>query len=230
VALLVWAILVASLVATASRGAVAAAFALVLLLALAWWPRWRAPFYGAIAVVATTLALAVALDTELVAKHERVSAEDNVLNARDLVWNMGFAAWERYPWFGVGPDNYSTISLERVQEWRRLAGKPFDAKQYAGTNHAHSLYVNTLVERGVVGALALGAVLLAWAAWLVRRRPRAHDSDLDWLLWGGALSGLVITATVGLVNTTLHHEHGILATLLLGLWLTNLPRHPRRAS
>ena len=229
-ALLVWTILLASLVATASRGAVAGAFALVLVLALAWWPRWRAPFYCAIAVVATTLALVVALDTELVAKHKRVSAEDNVLNARDRVWKMGFVAWERYPWFGVGTSNYSVISLERVQVWRKLAGKPFDAKQYAGTNHAHSLYVNTLAERGIVGALALGAFLLPWAVWLVRRRPRAPDSDLDWLLWGGALSGLVITATVGLVNTTLHHEHGILATLLLGLWLTNLPRQPHHAS
>jgi len=64
----------------------------------------------------------------------------------------------------------------------------------------------------------------------VRRRPRARDGDLDWLLWGGALSGLVITASAGLVNTTLDHEYGILATLLLGLWLTNLPKHPRRAS
>lgn len=219
-----------SLIAMASRGAAAAAVLLLFVFALAWWPRWRAPLYGAIAVVAATLALAVALDTELVAKHERVAAKDNILNARDKVWNMGFAAWERYPWFGVGISNYSVISLERVQEWRRLAGKPFDPKQYAGTNHAHSLYVNTLAERGIVGALALLAVLLAWAAWLVRHRPRPQDSDLDWLLWGGALSAWMITATVGLVNTTLHHEHGILAVLLLGLWLTNLPRQAPRAS
>ena len=64
----------------------------------------------------------------------------------------------------------------------------------------------------------------------VRRRPRTPEGDLDWLLWGGALSGLVVTASAGLLNTTLHHEHGILVTLPLGLWLTNLPRHPRRAS
>ncbi|MGQ0510690.1 MAG: O-antigen ligase family protein [Betaproteobacteria bacterium] len=219
-----------SLVATASRGAVAAGFLLAMALAMAWWPRWRMPLYASAAAIVLSLSLAVTMDAELVAKHQRVSAQDDVLNARDRVWNMGFAAWERYPWFGVGISNYSIISMERVQEWRRLAGKPFDANRYAGTNHAHSLYVNTLAERGVVGALALAAVLLAWTTSLVRRRPLAQDSDLDWLLWGGALSGLVITATVGLVNTTLHHEHGILATLLLGLWLTRLPRQPRRAS
>lgn len=220
----VCAFLCGSLIAMASRGAVAAGFLLVLVLALAWWPRWRAPLIAAAAALVAAVVLAVAFDAELIAKHQRVSDKDGVLNARDKVWNMGLAAWERYPWFGVGLSNYSTISLERVQEWRRLAGKPFDAKQYAGTNHAHSLYVNTLAERGIVGALALLAVLFAWAAWLVRRRPRVQDGDLDWVLWGGALSAWAITVSVGLVNTTLHHEHGILATLLLGLWLTNLPR------
>lgn len=219
-----------SLVAMASRGAAAAAVLLVVVLALAWWPRWRVPLYAGAVALAVALGLAVAMDAEMIAKHQRVTAQDDVLNARDRVWNMGFAAWERYPWFGVGIGNYSTISLERVQEWRRLAGKPFDPKQYAGTNHAHSLYVNTLAERGIVGALALLAALLAWAVWLVRYRPRAQEDDLDWLLWGGALSAWTITVTVGLVNTTLHHEHGILATLLLGLWLTNRPDRARRAS
>lgn len=223
-------LLVAALITMASRGAVAASFLLVLLLSVAWWPRWRAPLVAGIAAMVVALALAVAMDVEIVSKHQRVSAKDGVLNARDRIWNMGLVAWERYPGFGVGPSNYSIISLERVQEWRRLAGKPFDAKQYAGSSHAHSLYVNTLVERGVAGSLALLAVLFAWAAWLVRHRPRAPDGDLDWLLWGSALSGLVITVTVGLVNTTLHHEHGILATLLLGLWLTNLLKRTHRAS
>jgi hypothetical protein len=32
-----------------------------------------------------------------------------------------------------------------------------------------------------------------------------------------------VTIGVGLVNTTLHHEHGILAALLFGLWLSKRP-------
>lgn len=219
-----------SLIATASRGAVAAALLLAMVLAIAWWRRWRAPLYASAAVIALSLSLALAMNAELVAKHQRVAAQDNVLSYRDRIWNMGFAAWERYPWLGVGPSNYSTISIEKVEEWRRLAGKPFEANRYVGTNHAHNLYVNTLAERGIVGSLALVAVLLAWVMCLVRRRPRAPDGDLDWVLWGGALSAWAITVSVGLVNTTLHHEHGILATLLLGLWLTNLPRQAHRAS
>ena len=56
--------------------------------------------------------------------------------------------------------------------------------------------------------------------WLIRFRPRPADDDLDWILWGGAASAWFVTAAAGTVNTTLHHEHGILAVLLLGLWLS----------
>jgi hypothetical protein len=28
-----------------------------------------------------------------------------------------------------------------------------------------------------------------------------------------------VTIAVGMVNTTFHHEHGLLAVLLLGVWL-----------
>jgi hypothetical protein len=39
------------------------------------------------------------------------------------------------------------------------------------------------------------------------------------MLWGGAASALVATRRNRRVNTTLHHEHGLLAMLLLGCWL-----------
>ena len=42
---------------------------------------------------------------------------------------------------------------------------------------------------------------------------------LHWLLWCGAASALATAVIVGLTNTTLHHEHGLLSTMLLGMWL-----------
>ena len=62
----------------------------------------------------------------------------------------------------------------------------------------------------------------------MRHLPTQRDTDLTWALWGGAFSAWLVTAGVGLVNTTLHHEHGILATLLLGFWLAG--RGPARAA
>lgn len=213
-----------SLVAMGSRGAVAVAAALVLVLALAWWPRWRAPLYAGVAALALGVALVLAIAPDMIVKHRANVASDNVLAFRDGIWRMGLAAWERHPWTGVGMSNYSSISIARVAEWRAQAGQAFDPSRYVGTSHAHSLYVNTLAERGLAGALPLGALLLAWAWGLARRRPSPQEGDARWLLWGAALSAWFVTVLVGVVNTTLHHEHGILAMLFLGAWLSSLPR------
>jgi O-antigen ligase len=103
-------------------------------------------------------------------------------------------------------------------------GQAVDPARRAFYPHGHSLYLNTLAERGVIGALPLFAVLVAWALSLWRYRPARVAPALDWVLWGGAAGALLVTVTVGLVNTTLHHEHGLLAVLLLGLWLARVYR------
>lgn len=217
-----------SLVVTASRGALGVGLATLLVLGAAWWPRWRAPFVASVLAVSVVAAATVGFGAEVIRKQMDNTAAQNVLSFRDGIWRMGLAAWERNPWFGVGMDNYSLITHERVRAWRLEAGKDYDEARYVRFPHAHSLYVNTLAERGALGAAALGAMLLAWAVWLVRHRPRPADGDHAWLAWGGAASGWIVTIAAGTVNTTLHHEHGILAALLLGLWLSQLPA--RRAS
>ena len=224
VALAVCALGLVSLVVTASRGAVGVGLAMTVILAAAWWPRWRAPLIASLAALALVAAALVVVNPEVMRKQEANAAAQNVLANRDGIWRMAVAAWERYPWFGVGMDNYSLISHELVRAWRTEAGKDYDATRYVRFPHAHNLFVNALAERGAVGFAALAAVLLAWLLALIRERPRPQDRDLAWLLWGGAASAWFVTVAVGMVNTTLHHEHGLLAVLLLGLWLSTLPR------
>ena len=228
VALAVGALVLVSLIVTASRGAIGIGLAMLVVLAAAWWPRSRAPAFISGIVVAMVVVIATFGGAEVMQKQEKNIAAENVLAYRDGVWRMALAAWERHPWFGVGMDNYSRITVERVKTWRAEAGKPYDPGEYFVSSHAHSLYVNTLAERGAVGAAILAAVLLAWAAYLVRYRPRRESPDEEWLLWGAAAGAWIVTTGVGLANTTLHHEHGMLAALLLGLWLSRLPA--RRAS
>ncbi len=226
VGLLVNVLMVVSLFYTASRGAIGIGLALLLLLALAWWPRWRVPFVASALAVAVLVIGAIAMQSEVIRKQEENAERHNVLSFRDGIWRMGVEGWRRFPVFGVGLDNFQYITLDAVKAWRTERGEPFDASEYVHFPHAHNLYINTLAERGAVGLGVLAFVLLAWLVALWRRRPRKGDDDLQWLLWASALSGWFVTVGVGTVNTTLHHEHAILATLLLALWLsrTSEPR------
>ncbi len=229
IALAIVALMLASVAATTSRGALAVGFLLLLILAAAWWPRWRAPLAASVTAIVVAAAMLIGFNAGVVRKQlEYAATQKNTLSYRDVIWRTGIAAWEKYPWFGVGKDNYGLITPALVRGWRTEAGKDFDEKSYARQPHAHSLYVNTLAERGVVGFAGLAALLLAWFVALLRYRPKPADGDFTWLAWGSAASAWFVTVGIGLVNTTLHHEHGLLAALLLGIWLSTL--RPRRAS
>lgn len=163
---------------------------------------------------------------EVVEKNSQLIKESNVFSFRDSIWRAGFAAWRRYPIFGIGMGNYGNIDLVRLEEWSRARGESFDGTHIMLSSHAHSLYLNTLAERGAVGLAILLLVLGSWVVVLVRTVPASVDPPVYWAYWGGSLSAWLIAVIVGLVNTTLHHEHALISTLLLGGWLS-LCRHPR---
>ena len=58
--------------------------------------------------------------------------------------------------------------------------------------------------------------------------PQTRDPPLYWLNWSGAASAFVVSVGIGVFNTTLHDEHGLLAFIFLGIWLSYRPRaaHP----
>ena len=208
-------VLVSTFVA-ASRAGVGAALLAIAVLAAFWWRRSRLPAAIVAAVLVITSAVNVLGGAEVFERHEANVHSGNTLAFRDRAWNLAIATWQQHPLFGVGMDNFALVS--RAQSGDRYASL---------FPHAHSLYLNTLVERGLVGALPVALVLLAWAAALMRRLPRASDGDVDWLVWGAALGAWLVTAVAGLVNTTLHHEHGLLAMVLLGLWLARRAHQQR---
>ena len=133
-------------------------------------------------------------------------------------WKNALVEWRQFPFFGVGMGNFGRPTLSELQKWNAAqdwAIRPSPAGLYG---HGHSLYLNTLAERGLVGSAILLAVLISWGLALVRAAP-TQDSPIGWTLYGGALSAWVIAVLAGLLNTTLHHEHALLSVLLLGLWL-----------
>ena len=182
------------------------------------------------AALAAVIAAGVLIGgTSALQRQVYLATHDAILTERDLIWNRGIVAWRATPWFGVGPDNYSQITERDLRAQLAVEGKAFDAREYRGSPHAHNLYVNQLVERGIIGLAALLAVLLAWGVLLLRHRPRQGIDPGLLVLWGASFSGWLITVSIGMVNTTLHHEHALLALMTLGLWLAALRERPQSA-
>ncbi|MEA3195441.1 MAG: hypothetical protein QOD26_3774 [Betaproteobacteria bacterium] len=216
------AFVLASVVVAASRGALGISALMLLVLGATWRWRWRVPLPASLIAVTITAVVVVVSGAPVLRKHEANVEANNVMANRNGIWRTALAAWERYPVVGVGMRNYDRLGPERLKIILDEAGRPYDFAQYETFPHAHSLYFNTLAERGIIGSAALAAVLLAWLISLVRHRPKPDAPDETWVLWGSALGAWIVTVGVGVVNTTLHHEHAILAVVLLGLWLADL--------
>jgi O-antigen ligase len=213
-------ILLVAVALAGSRAAAVAVMAQALGLGVLWLR--RSPFLLRCAAISAVvfIVMIVGLNTEIWRKQEFVSESAHpVLGARYPIWNQALLEWRMHPVFGIGNSNFSQLRDDSVQRWLASHGEPYIDGMYAGSSHAHSLYLNTLAERGLIGLASLLALLGAFATSLLRGIPQRHDPALHWLLWCGASSALLTTAGIGLVNTTMHNEPGLLSMLLIGAWL-----------
>ena len=214
------ALLLVALFVAASRSAAAAAMIGALAFGILWLRHSPRLILWVVVVIAAFAVVVARFDTDMRRKQEYASASASpVLNERFPIWQEAYIAWRAFPVFGIGGDNFGRIDAERVVQWQRARGLPYDATSFIGTSHAHSLYLNTLAVRGIVGFALLAMLLVAWAASLLRNLPRTLDHPLYWLNWSGAASAFVVSVGVGVFNTTLHDEHGLLAFMFLGIWL-----------
>jgi spore maturation protein CgeB len=204
---------------SASRGAIGALFLLMFLQGVAWLRRSRKQAIVLLVIPFCLGGSGYLSNIEVLKKQERNIQSKNVLAFRDGIWNAALDTWRHAPMLGIGINNYKQIDLEKLQAWRAAGGRPFAATDYYMAPHAHSLYFNSLAERGGIGSAILLAALGYWLYSLLRHQPGRAGSDAEWALWGGALSAWSISVVAGLVNTTLHHEHAILSMVLLGAWL-----------
>jgi|SRR5882672_388270 len=214
------ALLVASLFWMQSRATVGAAFFTAFVLLSVYAVRRRQNL-GPVALAAVVAAGAVlVLSPQVVRKNTMFMEKSYWLNGRDQIWRVGVSAWREFPAFGVGMGNFGRIDTRRLESWSEKRGEAFDPQAFLTGPHGHSLFVNSLAERGLFGLGVLLAVLAAWAVALVRRLPDAHAPPLVWIYWGGAAGAWMITIGAGVLNTTLHHEQALLSVLLLGGWLS----------
>lgn len=218
---LLGAVLGALAVAVVATGSRVAVLCLPLAAILAAAPHLRRSWKPLLAVSGVVLVSALMLwasDPWVLRKHVRNVDSQNVLAYRDLLWERAITAWRAYPVFGIGMDNFSQITTERYRQWTAEQGRTWDpARDFAGP-HAHSLYFDTLAERGIVGVVALLLFFFAWIASLARGYLRTAEGH-EWVAWTTALLAGVTTLFIGLVNSTFHNEQAAVAVICLAAWL-----------
>jgi len=208
-----------SLIIGESRGAFGVAVILGLGLFLILSKRKSIKVIGVTAILSTLL-LSVLLNTNIVQKQIAYQENHNVLSYRDRVWNVSLEASRFYPLLGIGLSNWHFITLDQMKKSVEERGEIFKSDRYAFPGHSHNLYLSALVERGIVGLIVTFLLMAAWIRELIKTYKWAKKSNEASLLWGGAFSAWVATYGIGLVNTTFHHEHAILACLFLGIYLS----------
>ena len=214
------AFLVVALFWMQSRAAVGAAFIMAVAILSVYAARQRRGL-GLLALAAAgAVVAALLLSPQVVEKNRMFMEKSYLLNGRDEIWRVGLAAWREFPLFGVGMGNFGRVDFKRLESWSAKRGETFERQFFLPQPHGHSLYVNTLAERGLLGLSVLVAILTAWIVTLLRGIPGANAPPLVWAFWGGAAGAWIVTIVAGALNTTLHHEQAMLCMLLLGGWLS----------
>jgi O-antigen ligase len=213
-------VLFISLIIGESRGAVGIGFVLGLLVILL---QSKSKLTRSIGLASSALVLlaAVTLNVGVIQKERLMEKSNNVLSNRDKVWNVSLEAARFSPVLGLGMSNWHFITLDQLKASVEKRGKTYNPENYQlQWGHSHNLYLTALVDRGLVGLGMTLILMLTWLRHLVKTFRLTKLSNQATYLWAGSLSAWFATFGIGFVNTTFHHEHGILACLLLGLYLS----------
>jgi O-antigen ligase len=146
----------------------------------------------------------------------------NSLSGRVPIWNSASLAWRHNPVFGLGIKNFNQATRERHEDWLAEENKIYSDEIYHPYAHGHSLYFNTLAEQGIVGFSVVFLNLFYICYLLYLNTPKRETAPNYWLLWLSATGAMQVVLINGIFNTTLHHEHGLLSALLIGLWWSRL--------
>jgi O-antigen ligase len=208
-----------SLFVSGARGALIPVVVFVLLWLFARAGMMRRALWKPALLVLLMLGGAVALVPGVVEKTKGNIEAKELAARRPALAKVALLAVREYPVFGVGISNFAKIDPEVVAGWQGKGGQSFAPEDLYFSSHAHSLYFNTLAERGFIGSLPLLVFLAGIGLALYRQRPLGGSTPLRQTLWGAALGAWVITVVGGVFNSTLHHEHALIAMILFGIWL-----------
>jgi O-antigen ligase len=210
-------LLLLSIVIGQSRAALGVAILLSVLIFFFLGNNRKIKFLG-LGLVSFCLTSLIMINPSILQKHKSNVAANNTLAYRSQVWNVSLEAARWYPILGLGMNNWKFITPEAIKESVEKRGAPYKTDNYFFPNHSHNLYLTILVERGMIGLIIFIITLLAWGIQLIRTYQFCKNQG-QLLIWGSSLSTYIVVTGIGAVNTTIHHEHGLLTALCLGIFL-----------
>jgi len=209
-----------SLIIGQSRAALGVGFILAILLITILTQNKKLKFLSISALCLISL-FAVLLNSAIVQKQINNQKRNDTLAGRQQVWNVPLEASRLYPLLGIGMNNWTYLNLDVLKKSVEKRNEEFNPDNYyIKAGHAHNLYLQALLERGILGLISILIVMALWLKELIKTFHRSQFTYQSKYLWASSASAYLTTFIIGIVNSTLHHEHGILAFLLLGLFLT----------
>lgn len=183
---------------------------------------------GALGILVSIVLIAILSNAHILKKQVENQKNHDVLSCRGVIWNTTIEAARLYPIFGIGIDNRAVVTRDEIENSVESRHEVFDEKLYDfHYKHSHNFYLTNIAERGLVGAFVTLFFILMWFWQLVKTFYLTRLSSQAAYLWAGSMGAWMTTFGIGFVNTTFHHEHGILACLFLGLHLAYCKAHAK---
>jgi O-antigen ligase len=208
-----------SLIISSSRGALAIGSLIIACLILLSGISYKNKIKE-LALLTLMFSLVFIFNAPILQKHVADIKNNEVTAGRDKLFNLSLEASKINPIFGIGNANYKYIDEKIIKDSVEKRGEIYISSNYLfNAKHAHNLYLNNLVERGAIGLIIITIFLFYWSYTLKKYWRISKTSYEHSILWAGSFSAFLSTSLIGILNSTLHHEHGILSYTLLGLHL-----------
>jgi O-antigen ligase len=167
-------------------------------------------------VFAIIITIILSFNPPIFLKQKQLQRENDLLSRRELVWNVPFEALSFYPILGIGMNNWKHITMTDLKNSVEKRGEIFDEKKYClKVGHSHNVYLQALLERGLLGLSSIIIFMILWAKEIILGLKRKKNADLNSMILYASISAWLAIFGIGLVNSTLHHENAILALLIL---------------
>jgi hypothetical protein len=125
-------------------------------------------------------------------------------------------AFEKNPLFGIGFGNYNQIDIEDIKPLIIEEKGSFDSSLYRKAPHPHNVYFNYLTGGGLI-ITAIFMWFWFYVVWIMIKLIIKRENE--WIIVASG-SVVIVNLVIGLVNTTLHHEHAILSMFVLGILIS----------